>query len=459
MLFMEFFGLTRFGPYGNDHANFRSYGNSLLTLVRMTTGENWDFLMHDFTVTAPNCVSSSSWDYLDSDCGNPVWAYLLFIVFYIICTHIFLNLFTVVIISNFQYAYEHTARFTLITKSDLTKFKQAWAEVDPKGTGYIPKNQIAALFSHLRGRFDLRIYDDAFSLQELLSLAKKELDGTIDEKATSTYSNPELLDLRYRYNEVNGRLSQLDAKLTERRRKQYNMLYTEVLWTETSKGISFDRALSVMAYRFIDPEESLTLDLLLDRLEKVEKLERDYAVQKVRGYFLTLAERRRYLRKLWAKANEEEIQRLGVLQANQNKLPEELTKLLAESAIERPIIPRIVINSEVDGDENDDHNLRPPSLSLGSPATPFSATSYENTPVSTNFHWSTTTAGSPYFENSSMSSPSIRNAGPLSPSSPVSYIVSHDDSSYSHDSEADILVDKFNTCVWTDMLRHERNEA
>lgn len=41
ILFMEFFGLTKFGPYGNDHANFRSYGNSLLTLVRMTTGENW----------------------------------------------------------------------------------------------------------------------------------------------------------------------------------------------------------------------------------------------------------------------------------------------------------------------------------------------------------------------------------------------------------------------------------
>jgi hypothetical protein len=27
-----------------------------------------------------------------------------------------------VIISNFQYAYEHTARFTLITKSDLKKY-------------------------------------------------------------------------------------------------------------------------------------------------------------------------------------------------------------------------------------------------------------------------------------------------------------------------------------------------
>jgi hypothetical protein len=29
----------------------------------------------------------------------------------------------------------------------FVRFKQAWAEVDPKGTGYIPKNQIAALFS------------------------------------------------------------------------------------------------------------------------------------------------------------------------------------------------------------------------------------------------------------------------------------------------------------------------
>lgn len=72
----------------------------------------------------------------------------------------------------------------------------------------------------------MRIYNEAFGLEELLSLAKKEFDNINDEKAASTYSNPELSGLRYRYEEVNARLSQLDLKLTERRRKQYNLLYT-----------------------------------------------------------------------------------------------------------------------------------------------------------------------------------------------------------------------------------------
>ncbi|KAG2183342.1 hypothetical protein INT43_006347, partial [Umbelopsis isabellina] len=348
ILFMEFFGLTKFGPYGNDHANFRSYGNSLLTLVRMTTGENWDFLMHDFTVTAPNCVSSSSSDYLDSDCGSPVWAYLMFVVFYIICTHIFLNLFTVVIISNFQYAYEHTARFTLITKSDLRKFKHAWAEVDPKGTGFISKDQIAALLKNLHGRLSLNIYDEPFSLQNLLALAKTELDEVSGEKAGSTYTHAELMDFRYRFDKVNERLQHLNCRATELKRKQYNMIYTELLWAETYRGISFDNALSIMAFRFIDPEQYLTLEPLLNRLEKMEKLQQDYAVQKVKGYFLTMAERKRYLRKLWHKHNEEEIARLSVLSANENHF---IPGFSPQYPPQKPSIPRIVINN--DGESED----------------------------------------------------------------------------------------------------------
>jgi hypothetical protein len=41
MIFMEFFGLTKYGVYGHAHANFRDYGNALLFLVRFTTGEAW----------------------------------------------------------------------------------------------------------------------------------------------------------------------------------------------------------------------------------------------------------------------------------------------------------------------------------------------------------------------------------------------------------------------------------
>lgn len=38
-------------------------------------------------------------------------------------------------------------RRAILTCPRHPRFKQAWAEVDPKGTGYISKTQIAALFS------------------------------------------------------------------------------------------------------------------------------------------------------------------------------------------------------------------------------------------------------------------------------------------------------------------------
>jgi hypothetical protein len=41
VVFQEQFSLTRYGLYGNEHANFRSLGNTILTLFRITTGENW----------------------------------------------------------------------------------------------------------------------------------------------------------------------------------------------------------------------------------------------------------------------------------------------------------------------------------------------------------------------------------------------------------------------------------
>ena len=43
--FQEEFSSTRYGPYGNEHANFRSLFNTILTLFRITTGENWVFVL------------------------------------------------------------------------------------------------------------------------------------------------------------------------------------------------------------------------------------------------------------------------------------------------------------------------------------------------------------------------------------------------------------------------------
>lgn len=79
---------------------------------------------------------------------------------------------------------------------------------------------------NLHGRLSLNIYDEAFSLQNLLALAKTELDEASGEKAGSTYTHAEMLDFRYRFDKVNERLNHLNGRATELKRKQYNMIYT-----------------------------------------------------------------------------------------------------------------------------------------------------------------------------------------------------------------------------------------
>lgn len=41
MIFMELFGLTKYGLETHEHSNFRDYGNALLLLIRVATGEAW----------------------------------------------------------------------------------------------------------------------------------------------------------------------------------------------------------------------------------------------------------------------------------------------------------------------------------------------------------------------------------------------------------------------------------
>ncbi|KAG0308192.1 calcium channel protein [Dissophora globulifera] len=157
VMFRELFGTTRLGPSTTGIANFDSFGNTMLMLIRMTTGENWDFVMHDMMVEAPNCTPSRI-SYLDGDCGSRPWAYFMFLSFYIICTYILLNMFIAVIISNFSFAYQQDSLTTLITREDLRNYKLKWAVFDPRGTGYIDPKYLSKFLTSLEGRLCTRIY-------------------------------------------------------------------------------------------------------------------------------------------------------------------------------------------------------------------------------------------------------------------------------------------------------------
>ena len=132
------FGLTRFGSQETVNVNFRNVPKALILLFRTSMGEGWNQIMEDFaTAVPPLCVDSGQ--YFDGDCGSPDWARALFILWNILSMYIFVNLFISLIYESFSYVYQRSSGLSVISREEIRRFKQAWAEFDPSGTGYISK--------------------------------------------------------------------------------------------------------------------------------------------------------------------------------------------------------------------------------------------------------------------------------------------------------------------------------
>jgi len=105
----------------NEHANFESFGMALLTLFRVATNDEWVGVMQDCMVSPPSCSRA------EGNCGNRV-AYLYFISFVIIVSIILLNLFTAVIIENFEKLQDREG--WKLSPSFLEDFKDLWSDYD-----------------------------------------------------------------------------------------------------------------------------------------------------------------------------------------------------------------------------------------------------------------------------------------------------------------------------------------
>lgn len=137
--FTQTFGLTRFGENENGNINFRDVPRALILLFRMSCGEGWNQIMEDFaSLEPPYCVLDKS--FFKSDCGGAVWARTLFISWNIISMYIFVSLFVSLIFESFSYVYQRSSGLSVISREEIRRFKQAWAEFDPNGTGYVSKD-------------------------------------------------------------------------------------------------------------------------------------------------------------------------------------------------------------------------------------------------------------------------------------------------------------------------------
>ena len=79
------------GEIINDANNFNNFGMSMLILIRISTGEDWNYIMKDTMLTEDDhCIPNKN-------CGS-AWSPLFFFPYMILCTFIMLNLFILVII-------------------------------------------------------------------------------------------------------------------------------------------------------------------------------------------------------------------------------------------------------------------------------------------------------------------------------------------------------------------------
>ncbi|EMD91655.1 hypothetical protein COCC4DRAFT_188092 [Bipolaris maydis ATCC 48331] len=286
------FGLTRFGENETGNINFRTVPKALIFLFVTSGGEGWNQYMEDFaSIDKPYCTVGNR--YFNSDCGSPEWARALFISWNILSMYIFVNLFVSLIYESFSYVYQRSSGLSVISREEIRRFKQAWAEFDPNGTGYISKDVFPRLLGELSGIFEMRIYDGDFTIGALI----EECSVTNRRESNLPVAGREPtkeIDI----DKLNRRLAQLPVAEIQRRRKRMNTFYEEVhVSSDPDRGIQFSSLLMILAhYKVINDNKSLRLEEFLRRRARLQRVDEAVRRNVVVGFFDTLYWARRFRR-------------------------------------------------------------------------------------------------------------------------------------------------------------------
>lgn len=181
--------------------------------------------------------------------------------------------------------YQRSGNLSAVSRDELRKFKDAWLQFDPTGTGYITIDDFPKLLSKLHGTiFHMGIYDDEHSVHSILEDCRTDLT-----------SGPGIVD-GVDIEALNRRLAQIPIHKIRRQRHIYNLFYEEVVVTADKElGISFTSVLLILAhYKIIDDTKALKLEEFLRRRWRLQKVEDQVRRNTVTNFFLTLYWHRRF---------------------------------------------------------------------------------------------------------------------------------------------------------------------
>ena len=285
LLFMEIFGLTRWFQIYNHDANFRTLSNAMLLLLRMITGESWHRIMNDCLVDSDYCVEFNS-NYLFSDCGSRAWGFVLFMSYYVICTYVFLNMFTVIVLENFTYFYSEDVKNSVVGAKDLRMFRETWAKYDKKGSGFINDKQLIQFLRVLDGRLSVKLYSEKLNIKQI-SVKIRDIMGNY--KADSTL----LINKEFACHFTDDAERKREFQI---KRLRFNRVYIECMLNAGSRGISMNAVLLVLTKTVVSDKTYLRVDEFIKRKMELEEVDKIMYLEKSTGILATIIQRKRFLK-------------------------------------------------------------------------------------------------------------------------------------------------------------------
>mmetsp|Transcript_88982 Transcript_88982/g.157547 ORF Transcript_88982/g.157547 Transcript_88982/m.157547 type:complete len:1931 (-) Transcript_88982:53-5845(-) len=146
-------GVGLFGTImaGDPQANFHTFGNACLVLVRCSTGERWHEIMFDMAESKPGCVpeTQSAEDLAfrgPLGCGSPT-AYPYFVSYVIIVMFILMNLIVAVVLDSYASVHDmlDLEDFMVCIKT----LRHRWLNLDPAFTGFLNLQQVEQILLNL----------------------------------------------------------------------------------------------------------------------------------------------------------------------------------------------------------------------------------------------------------------------------------------------------------------------
>mmetsp|Transcript_31861 Transcript_31861/g.83285 ORF Transcript_31861/g.83285 Transcript_31861/m.83285 type:complete len:1767 (+) Transcript_31861:80-5380(+) len=185
---------TNWGESINRHANFAYSWTGALTLVRSSTGESFNNIMHDLyswwwghnrmTCSAQNgpiIASSGSIEYETvtipstgltvtrpiplNSCGDTAYAFVVYFLFQVVMAYIVLSIMIGIILENFANVGSETKK---IRMEDLEDFREVWLKYDPKGTFVVPSHNLLAILQQLRAPLGIQGVQPALTRADML---------------------------------------------------------------------------------------------------------------------------------------------------------------------------------------------------------------------------------------------------------------------------------------------------